>query len=281
MTDTIHEKLTDASGVYFNATLVERRQTPFQVLEVYDTPELGRIFRLDGFNMTSERDEFLYHEPLVHPASIAHPNPRRALVIGGGDGGSAEEFLKHATIERVHMAELDPDVIAIAKAQFSRVHRGAFDDPRMAVTVGDGLAYLRETSVRYDVIAMDLTDPVGPSVALYSPETFALTKRAMADGGALVLHVGSPFFHPQRVKTTIDSLRAVFRIVAPYFVHIPLYGAWWGFACASDWLDPRALSVEEADRRIAARGLRDLQFYNGEMHRAIFAQPNYVRALLA
>ncbi len=281
MADKIHEKLTDASGVYFDATLVERRQTPFQLLEVFDTPELGRIFRLDGFNMTSERDEFLYHEPLVHPAAVAHPNPARALVIGGGDGGSAEELLKHPTIERVHMAELDPDVIAISKAHFSRVHRGAFDDARMAVTVGDGLAYLRETSVRYDLIAMDLTDPVGPSVALYSRDTFALAKRAMADGAALVLHVGSPFFHPQRVKATIDNLRAVFRVVAPYFVHIPLYGAWWGFACASDSLDPRSLTVEEADRRIAARGLRDLQFYNGEMHRAIFAQPNYVRALLA
>lgn len=281
MADKIHEKLTDASGVYFNATLVERRQTPFQLLEVFDTPELGRIFRLDGFNMTSERDEFLYHEPLVHPAAVAHPNPARALVIGGGDGGSAEELLKHATIERVHMAELDPDVIAIAKTHFARVHRGAFDDPRLAVTVGDGLAYLRETNVRYDLIAMDLTDPVGPSVALYSRETFSLTKRAMADGAALVLHVGSPFFHPQRVKTTIDNLRAVFRVVAPYFVHIPLYGAWWGFACASDHLDPRALSADEADRRIAERGLRDLQFYNGEMHRAMFAQPNYVKALLA
>lgn len=281
MTDKIHEKLTDASGVYFDATLVERHQTAFQLLEVYETPELGRIFRLDGANMTSERDEFLYHEPLVHPASIAHPNPRQALVIGGGDGGSAEEFLKHATIERVHMAELDPEVIAVSKAQFSRVHRGAFDDPRLVVTVGDGLAYLQETRVRYDVIAMDLTDPVGPSMALYSRETFALAKRAMADGSALVLHVGSPFFHPQRVRATIDNLRAVFKVVAPYFVHIPLYGAWWGFACASDSLDPRTLSVDEADRRIAARGLRDLQFYNGEMHRAIFAQPNYVRALLA
>ena len=281
MTDKIFEKLTDASGVYFDATLVERRQTPFQALEVYDTPELGRIFRLDGCNMTSERDEFLYHEPLVHPAAIAHPAPRQALVIGGGDGGSAEELLKHPTLTRVHMVELDPEVIAVARAQFGRVHRGAFDNPRLAVTVGDGLAYLRETSVRYDVIAMDLTDPVGPSVALYSRETFALAKRAMGEGAALVLHIGSPFFHPQRVRTTIDSLRAVFRIVAPYFVHIPLYGAWWGFACASDTLDPRTLSAEEADRRITARGLRDLQFYNGDMHRAIFAQPNYVRALLA
>ena len=152
------------------------------------------------------------------------------------------------------MAELDPDVIEVAKAQFGRVHRGAFDDPRLKVTVGDGLAYLRATGVRYDLVAMDLTDPVGPSVELYSPATFALARRAMADGGALVLHLGSPFSHPERVRQTLANLREVFRVVAPYFVHIPLYGSIWGFACASDTLDPRAL--EPARGRPAHRRAR-------------------------
>ena len=281
MSERIFERLTDASGVYFDGELVERRQTAFQLLEVYDTPELGRIFRLDGFNMTSERDEFFYHENLVHPAATAHPHPRRALVIGGGDGGSSEELLKHGTMERVHMAELDPDVIAVAKAQFGKVHRGAFDDPRLQVTVGDGLAYLKTTAERYDIVAMDLTDPVGPSVELYSSATFRLAKGAMAEGGALVLHLGSPFSHPARVRETLGNLRAAFRIVAPYFVHIPLYGSIWGFACASDSLDPRSLEPAEADRRIAARGVGDLQYYNGEVHRAVFALPNYVRGLVS
>ena len=179
MAERIFERLTPSSGVYFDGTLVERKQTPFQLLEVYDTPDLGRIFRLDGFNMTSERDEFFYHENLVHPAAVAHAHPKRALVIGGGDGGSSEELLKHSTLEVVHMAELDPVVIETSRAQFGRVHRNAFDDPRLKVTVGDGLAYLRETEVRYDLVSMDLTDPVGPSVELYSPATFALAKRAM------------------------------------------------------------------------------------------------------
>src|SRR5512139_1058745 len=229
MADKIFERLNDASGVWFDGTLVERRQTPFQLLEVWDTPELGRVFRLDGFNMTSERDEFFYHENLVHPALVAHPDPRRALVIGGGDGGSCEEILKHSTLETVHLAELDPDVIALARAQFGAVHRGAFDDPRLKVTVGDGLAYLRTTGVRYDLVAMDLTDPVGPSVELYSPATFSLAKGALAEGGALVLHIGSPFSHPARVRATLASLREVFSRVSTYFVHIPLYGSIWGF----------------------------------------------------
>jgi spermidine synthase len=281
MAERVFERLTDASGVYFDAVLVERRRTPFQLLEIYDSPELGRFFRLDGCNMTSERDEFFYHENLVHAAALAHPAPKRALVIGGGDGGSSEELLKHATIERVHMAELDPEVIEVAKAHFAKVHRGAFDDPRLEVTVGDGLAYLAATSARYDLILMDLTDPVGPSEALYSPATFALAKRALAAGGALTLHMGSPFSHPERLRATIARLREVFTIVAPYFAYIPLYGSIWGFASASDSLDPRAVGPTEIDRRIAARGIGDLQYYNGEVHRAAFAIPNYVRPLVS
>lgn len=280
MAERIFERLTPSSGVYFDGSLVERRQTPFQLLEVYDTPDLGRIFRLDGFNMTSEKDEFFYHENLVHPAAVAHPHPKRALVIGGGDGGSSEELLKHSTLEVVHMAELDPVVIEVSKSQFAKVHRGAFDDPRLKVTVGDGLAYLRQTHVRYDLVSMDLTDPVGPSVELYSPETFALVKRAMAPEAALTLHMGSPFSHADRVRSTLANLRQVFRKVTPYFVHIPLYGSIWGFACASESLDPRTVAPEEAERRLAQRGVKDLQYYNGEVHRALFALPNYVKALV-
>jgi spermidine synthase len=279
--DKILERLTDGSGVYFAGTLVERRQTPFQLLEVYDTPDLGRIFRLDGFNMTSERDEFFYHENLVHPAAVAHPAPRRALVIGGGDGGSSEELLKHPSLEVVHMAELDPDVVEVSKAQFASVHRGAFDNPRLKVTIGDGLAYLRQTPVRYDLVSMDLTDPVGPSVELYSPATFALARGAMAPGGALTLHLGSPFFHPGRLRASLANLRQVFKRVTPYFVYIPLYGSIWGFACASDTLDPAALTPQEVDKVIAERRLADLQYYNGDTHRAVFALPNYVRKIVA
>jgi spermidine synthase len=281
MSERIYERLNDASGVWFDGTLLERRQTPFQLLEVYDTPELGRIFRLDGFNMTSERDEFFYHENLVHPAAIAHPHPRRALVIGGGDGGSSKELLRHSCIERVHMAELDPDVIEIARRQFGKVHGGAFDDPRLEVTVGDGLAYLRSTPVRYDLVAMDLTDPVGPSVELYSSATFALAKGALAGGGALLLHIGSPFSHPERVRQTISNLRSVFPLVTPWFVHIPIYGSIWGFACASESLDPRAVEPAEVERRLAARGVKGLRYYNGDTHRAVFALPNYVKPLVA
>src|SRR5258708_16065055 len=223
--------------------------------------------------MPSERDEFFYHENLVHPAAVAHPGPRRALVIGGGDGGSSEELLKPPSLEVVHMAELDPEVIEVAKAHFRKVHRGAFDNPRLKVTVGDGLAYLRATAERYDLVSMDLTDPVGPSVELYSPATFALAKRAMTANGALTLHLGSPFSHPQRVRETLGNLRQGFKRWTPYFAHIPLYGSIWGFACASDPPDPGAITAREVHPVIAEPHLSPPQHHNGETHLAVFPVP--------
>ena len=282
MSERIFERLNDASGVWFDGTLVERRQTPFQLLEVYDTPELGRIFRLDGFNMTSERDEFFYHENLVHPAAVAHPRPRRALVIGGGDGGSSEELLRHATIERVHMAELDPDVIEISKRA---VRPGPRRRLRRPAPRGDGGRRPRATCARPPCATTSSRwtspTPWAPPWSSTRPPRSRSPGGRSAEGGALVLHMGSPFSHPDRVRQTLASLRAVFRVVAPYFVHIPLYGSIWGFACASDSLDPRAVEPAEIDRRLAARGVGDLQYYNGEVHRAVFALPNYVRALVA
>jgi spermidine synthase len=278
--ERILEKLNDHSGVYFDGTLVEFRQTPYQRLEVWDTPELGRIFRLDGYNMTSERDEFFYHENLVHPALCAHPNPRAALVIGGGDGGSAEEILKHSTIDICHLVELDGDVIEVAKQHFAKVHGGVFDNPRLKVTVGDGLAYLKAPSRKYDLIALDLTDPVGPAVDLYSAAFFEDCGNALTPDGALVLHVGSPVAHPDRVRWSMDNLRKVFPLARPYFAHIPIYGSIWGFVCASMTLDASQAAPDTVDERLAARRVGGRQFYNGEVHRALFALPEYIKPLV-
>lgn len=276
----IEEVLNEDSGVWFNGTLVERRQTPYQLLEVYDTPELGRMFRLDGYNMTSERDEFFYHENLVHPALIAHPHPRHALIIGGGDGGSAEEILKHSTIEHCDMVELDGAVIEVAKQYFAKVHRGAFDDPRLHLTIGDGLAWLKAPPRQYDLIALDLTDPVGPSSQLYTQDFFADCRAALTPAGAMVMHIGSPIAHPARVRESLAYLSRIFAKVSPCFVHIPLYGSTWGFAVASSSLEVAGLKPELVEARLAERGVGDRQYYNGAMHQALFSLPEYLKALL-
>jgi len=279
----LFESLNDASGAYFTGTLRERRVTPFQTIEVYDTPELGRLLRLDGCNMTSERDEFFYHENLVHPALCAHAAPRRALVIGGGDGGAAEEIVKHDTIEMLQLVELDAEVVEVAKEQFGAVHRGVFDDPRLALAIGDGGEWVRrpDAARHYDFIALDLTDPVGPAANLYTREFFADCRAALADGGALALHIGSPFAHPERVRASVAALRAVFTVVRPYFVHIPMYGSVWGFAVASMSLDAALPDAALVEARLAGRSVGERRYYNGAVHCALFALPEYVKPLVA
>lgn len=280
------EPLCDDAGYYLKGgRLLEEGHSRWQAYEVWETPRFGRLFRLDGCFMTSERDEFLYHENLIHVAGIAHPGLRRALIIGGGDGGSAEELLKYPGIERIVIAELDEKVIEISRRYLGEVHRGALDDARVEIRIGDGMKYVHETGPaagdRYDIVVLDLTDPVGPAEALYAADFFAACKALLAPGGAIVLHVGTPFFQPERVRELVVRLRRVFACVRPYFLYIPLYGSLWGMACASDVLDPQALAADEVDRRLGERGIAGLRHFNGAVHCAQFALPNHLRSLLA
>ena len=278
----LDERLSDHSGVFFDAAeLIASVQSPYQLIEGFDTPELGKLMRIDGANMVAERDEFFYHENLIHPAAVAHPAPRQVLIVGGGDGGSAEEMLKHPSVESLQLCELDVAVVDIARQHFQSVHRNVFADPRLTLRIGDGLQYLRDTKDRFDLIYLDLTDPVGAATSLYSPMFYAACKRALHAGGGMTMHIGSPFAHPQRVRRSVEDLRAVFKQVAVWFVHIPLYGATWGFACASDALNLHTIRSEEIDARLAARKIGDRQYYDGKMHHAMLSLPPYVRALIA
>ena len=270
----------DSAFGYRAERRLETVRSQYQTVEVFDTPQFGKLFRLDGWYMTSEKDEFFYHEPIVHCAALAHPNPKSALVIGGGDGGSSEELLKHGTIERVVMAELDPEVVRVATRYLGSVHRGAFDDPRLQVHIGDGFEFTARLGETFDLIVFDLTDPDTPAARLYTPEFFEMAKRALNPGGAISLHIGSPIFQPERVRRLLADLRSVFAIVRPLGLYIPLYGAYWGLAVVSDSLDPRTVEPQLIETRLQERGVGDLQLYNSELHPALFALPNFYRALL-
>ncbi|WP_068635687.1 polyamine aminopropyltransferase [Thauera butanivorans] len=294
MTDTkpllpaglLSEWLSEDAGYFLKAgRLLEAGESRFQHYEVWETPRLGRLFRLDGCFMSSERDEFLYHENLIHVPGMAHDGLRRALVIGGGDGGSAEELLKHPTIEHVKIVELDEKVVDISRRYLQDVHHGALDDPRVELCIGDGLRYVTidasAIAGRYDLIVLDLTDPEGLAEALYGEDFFRACRALLAEDGALSLHLGAAFFQSERVGSLVRRLRQVFACVRPYFVHIPLYGSLWGLATASDRLDPLSVNADEIDRRIVKRRIGGLQHYNGAVHHAQFALPNHLRALLA
>jgi len=160
------------------------------------------------------------------------------------------------------------------------VHRGAFDNPKLRVIIGDGMKFIRETHERFDLVVLDLNDPVGPAEAFYSADFFQQCRTALAPGGALVLHIGAPVARPERVAELAQRLNSIFRIVRPYTMYIPLYGTQWAMTVCSDKLDPKSLTADEIDRRIEQRKLQDLKFYNGETHEGVFALPNFIRDLV-
>ncbi|MCC4114551.1 polyamine aminopropyltransferase [Aromatoleum toluclasticum] len=287
--DTLVEELGADFGFFCRgARLLETGVSPFQRYEVWDTPTFGKLFRLDGSLMSAERDEFVYHENLVHVPALCHPAPRRALVVGGGDGGSARELLRHPGIERVVVVELDERVVELARRHLGAIHQGAFDDPRTELYIGDGGEYVRRAVAAgevFDLIVLDLTEPgegqdEGPAAALYR-EPFLSDCRALLRGeGALTLHLGSPWRQGEQVRALVHRLRQVFAIVRPYFMFIPLYGSLWGLACASDRIDPAVCTASAIDAELLHRGIAGLRYYNGDIHAGQFAQPNFLRDLL-
>ncbi|TAN55156.1 MAG: polyamine aminopropyltransferase [Betaproteobacteria bacterium] len=277
----VSERLNDSSGSYLRATRkLGDWQTRFQRLEIYETPHYGRILRADGCNRLSEREEFVYHENLIHPALTAHAAPRRVLIVGGGAGGAAEEALKHPSLEQVTLCEIDAELLQLAREHFASVHRGVFDNPKLRLRVGDGLKLLRETHERFDLIALDPGNPAAPAEDSHALELLQRCRQALAPGGALVLPIGMPVARPERVAELAQRLNGVFRIVRPYTLYVPLRGGQCALAVCSDKLDPKSFTADEIDRRIEQRRLPDLRFYNGETHEGVFALPNYVRDLV-
>jgi spermidine synthase len=257
-----------------------REQSPYQLIEVHESPQFGRLFRLDGDYMTSEKEEFFYHEALVHPAAASHGKVAQVLILGGGDGGAAEELLKYPSVQRVVIAELDEVVIRVAREYFQNIHHGALDDPRVEVRIGDGLAYVRDTSERFDLVLLDLTDPDTPASALYTAEFFSSVKKLLNPGGAMVLHTASPIFRPDVVSMLYQRLKNNFNIVAPMGLYIPLYGTYWSFAVCSNDLDPRKADTTQIAGVITSAKLTDLNYYNPATHQGLFALPGYFQKLL-
>ena len=276
------EYLTDDWGLHVrSAGTLEAFRSKYQDVEVHDSVPFGKLFRLDGHFMTSEKDEFFYHENLVHVAALAHPGPERVLIVGGGDGGSAEEVLKHPSVKEVTIAEIDASVLDIARRHFGAVHRGALDDPRVTVRVEDGFKFVENARGEYDLIVLDLTDPGGPSTALYTADFYRACAARLGPSGAMTMHVASPVAHGERIRETLSELRRAFARVTPYLTSVPLYGGLWMMACCSARLDPREHSAMAVDLRISQRRLSNLQYINGETYRAALALPNFVRTLVA
>ncbi|PLX89144.1 MAG: spermidine synthase [Desulfuromonas sp.] len=270
------EKHTDHSGITLRIkkTLFSGK-SPFQQLDIVETEDFGRMMLLDGLVMVTERDEFVYHDMITHPALFTHPAPKNVLVIGGGDGGSIREIVKHPGVEQAVLCEIDGLVIEKSIALLPTM-ACAIDgsDPRVTLHVDDGIAYIREHQNAFDVILIDSTDPIGPAVGLFEEEFYRLVNGALKEDGIMVAQSESPFYHAEIQRAMYRNLRAVFPIVEMYQAFIPTYpSGLWSFAFASKRYHP----VDDFDRQRAASRPFATRYYNEDLHLGAFMLPTFAR----
>lgn len=277
-TEVLHADL--AQQLKMSELLFEGR-TEFQDAKVFANGHLGKVLVLDNVVQTTLGDEFVYHEMFAHVPLFAHGFAKRALIIGGGDGGLLNEALKHDSLEKVVMVELDGGVVEISKAHMPEISDGAFDDPRTELIIGDGAKYVAETKQRFDVIMIDSTDPQGPGEVLFSHAFYADCKRCLNPGGILVTQNGVPFLQGQELTDSVTHFRSLFHDGSAYVITVPTYAfGMMALGWASDDTALRLVDLETLEARYAAAGF-ETQYYSPEVHRAAFALPVYVKKLIA
>jgi spermidine synthase len=259
-------------------------RTRYQSVQILRTRAFGTCLVLDGKIQSSESDEFIYHEALVQPAMITHPNPEIVFIAGGGEGATLREVLAHKTVKRVVMVDIDEEVIALSRQYLPDFSRGAFEDRRTELHHVDARNYMEKNKEKYDIIIIDLPDPIekGPAYLLFTREFYQIAQTRLVKNGLMVVQAGSASPAELLNLTAVSkTLQSVFPVVVPYTAYVPCFGGPWGFCLASRQKDPSRFSPGEVDKRIAARSLRPLRFYDGITHRNMFSLPGYIRKDLA
>ncbi|MEW6236143.1 MAG: polyamine aminopropyltransferase [Candidatus Omnitrophota bacterium] len=271
------EKVRPAYGMYLDIeSLLFTRQSPYQKITIGETKAFGRFLALDGVLQTSEGDDFYFNEPLVHIPLLCHPQPKRVLICGGGDGGAAREVLKHPCVERCDIVEIDPVMIEAAREWLHPIHRGSLDDSRVTLHIEDAAKFIYETQEPYDAILVDTADPARPEPDGFPQEFYEAAARQLAPGGYLALHVGAPLLIGENSARIAGRLRKAFRRAEPYMQFVPSYGTIIGYLlCSQEESAP--ISLETADQRLTQRGIVDLRIVSPETIQAIFVIPPGMR----
>lgn len=276
-TEILHEDL--AQQLRMDELLYEG-QTQFQKAQVFANGRLGKVLVLDDVVQTTLGDEFVYHEMMAHVPLFAHGAPKTALIVGGGDGGLLEEALKHKSLERVTMVELDGGVVDLAKMHLQELNNGAFEDPRTNLIIGDGAKFAAETDERFDVIMIDSTDPQGPGEVLFSKTFYANCQRCLNPGGVLVTQNGVPFLQAAELADSVGHFRALFQDGAAYVITVPTYAfGMMALGWATDDIALRQVPLATLEARFAAAGF-ETNYYSPEVHKACFALPMYVKRII-
>jgi len=261
--------------------LLFSEQSEYQLVEVYETDTWGNLMTIDGMVMLSEKDEFVYHEMLSHVGMFAHPNPERVLIIGGGDGGTAREVLRHQSVKKVDMVEIDETVVRASKEFLQDV--GDWDNPKLNVLFEDGIKYVQDIQEPYDVIIIDGSDPVGPAEGLFKKDFMQACYNGLAENGILTAQTESPWVqdYHSSMNRVFTALNAIYDVSKMYLAYIPLYPAgMWSFAYASKGLEPSEDDVIERVKSGMDLFGPQLRYYNEEVHKGCFALPNFVRDII-
>jgi spermidine synthase len=268
------EKQTPNLGFSCKITrTLHTEQTDYQDLAVIDTVQYGKMLVLDGMVMTTEVDEFVYHEMITHVALNTHPKPKRVLVVGGGDGGVIREVLKHQTVEQAVLAEIDNRVVEVSQKYLPSI-AGSLTSSRVTLAIGDGVAHVRQNKNRYDVIIIDSTEPIGPAVGLFSREFYQDVYQALTEDGIMVAQSESPFVNQDVIQMIHTNLKGVFPIKYLYTASIPTYpSGLWSFTIASKKFDPL-----KADPNQFA--ILDTKYYTPELHFGAFKLPRFVERIV-
>ncbi len=265
-------------------TIVEA-QTKFQHVEILQTAAYGKTLVLDGRIQSSQGDEFIYHEALVHPGMLTTEGPpRSALVIGGGEGATLREILRYPSITRAVMVDIDGEVVELCKIHLPEMHQGAFDDPRTEVRLEDARAYLEKSNDRFDFITVDLVEPLeeGPACMLFTQEFYALVRDRLTPGGTMTMQAGMTKLGELGFFTSIHrTLREIFPVVAAYQSFISCFGTPWGFIVASKKVDPARQGAQAVDKLIAERVKGSLEYWDGVTHQHAFSLPKFIRKAVA
>jgi spermidine synthase len=259
-----------SSGIFFKLKkLLYRDKSDYQKIEVIENEYFGRVLLLDGLVQTTERDEFFYHEMLVHPAFVSHPAPQNILVIGGGDGGTLKEILRYP-IKHACLVEIDKKVIEVCRDYFPWLLT-SLEDERTELVIADGVEFIEKTDKKFDVVLIDSSDPAGPSVSLHERDFYEKLKRCLGHEGVVVSQVGSPFYRLDSIKSKDAFLKKLFKISCFYTSPVPTYpGGSWCFSFLSDEVKPLKIKRDPP---------RKLKYFNLDIHQAAFSLPNFLKNL--
>lgn len=278
MSLTYHEFYNGRTGLSVGVDKqLFHEETEYQTVEVFKTDTWGNLLTIDGMVMLSEKDEFVYHEMLTHVGMFSHPNPKSVLIVGGGDGGTAREVMRHPSVEQVDLVEIDEAVIRASKRFLPNL--GDWDNPKLNVLVDDGIKFVNNISNPYDVIIIDGSDPVGPAVGLFEESFMKACYDGLAENGVLTAQTESPWVeeYHSNMHNVFSAMDRIYDVSKMYLAWIPLYPAgMWSFAYASKGIDPLNEQVLNRMQNGVSEMKGDLKYYNAEIHRGCFALPNFV-----